>query len=136
MDDPSSRIYCEIIDRVYSSLLHDGPVVGLDHSLATALRDDWIKNIERLQNEAPLLIEEARDVSEDSFSSTSYITDGRVRPEDDLDKLEGMISSYVVCLFAKVAKSKNKWKCSFKHGFILIDNMDIPFNTANGELEW
>ena len=56
--------------------------------------------------------------------------------EDDIDNIEQNIGCYMMCLFVKLAKSKNKWKCSFKQEFINVDKMDIPFSNANGELEW
>lgn len=42
----------------------------------------------------------------------------------------------VLCLYDKVQRTKNKWKCVLKDGIVSINNKDYAFNKANGEFEW
>lgn len=135
MENPGSRVYYDIIDSVYTSLLNDGSSIEIDANLVADIRDDWIRNIEIFQTATLPNVDEHNSATEGiSISDDDVLL--KNDSDDDLDKLESKISSYMVCLFAKVSKSKNKWKCSFKQGFIFIENMDIPFNSASGELEW
>lgn len=136
MEDPSRQVHFKIIDSVYSSLLNDGPSLGIDGSLAADLRSEWFRNIEIFRRESTPFLEDVDSSSNNYESSDEDSSLPKASSEDDLDKLESRISSYMVCLFVKVMKTKNKWKCSFKQGFIFIENVDIPFNNANGELEW
>lgn len=44
--------------------------------------------------------------------------------------------SIVLCMYEKVHRTKNKWKCQLKDGVISIGGKDWVFNRANGEFEW
>lgn len=61
--------------------------------------------------------------------------------DDDLDsektdeeaEQEGQI---MLCLYDKVQRVKNKWKCTLKEGIANISGRDYVFQRANGESEW
>ena len=42
----------------------------------------------------------------------------------------------VLCLYDKVQRTKNKWKCVLKDGIVNIGGRDFAFTKANGEFEW
>ncbi|KTW32255.1 transcription initiation factor IIA large subunit [Pneumocystis jirovecii RU7] len=42
----------------------------------------------------------------------------------------------VLCLYDKVQRTKNKWKCVLKDGIIGMGGKDYLFMRANGEFEW
>ncbi|ORY81027.1 transcription factor IIA, alpha/beta subunit [Protomyces lactucae-debilis] len=42
----------------------------------------------------------------------------------------------VLCLYDKVARTKNKWKCVLKDGLVSLNGRDYAFSKANGEFEW
>jgi transcription initiation factor TFIIA large subunit len=42
----------------------------------------------------------------------------------------------VLCMYEKVHRTKNKWKCQLKDGVITIKGKDWVFSKANGEFEW
>ena len=53
--------------------------------------------------------------------------------EEDND---GVDKSIVLCMYEKVHRTKNKWKCQLKDGIISIGGKDWVFSRANGEFEW
>ncbi|EEB06663.2 transcription factor TFIIA complex large subunit [Schizosaccharomyces japonicus yFS275] len=42
----------------------------------------------------------------------------------------------VLCLYDKVNRNKNKWKCVLKDGIVGVNGKDYLFFKANGEFEW
>lgn len=135
MQEQSRRVNYAIIDEVCNKLTEEGALYDLDRSLVYSLQNDWIKNLENIQSDGAVSDMSAtfpREKAELVFSDD----EDNYNVEDDIDNIEQNIGCYMMCLFVKVAKSKNKWKCSFKQGFINVDKMDIPFSNANGELEW
>ena len=137
MEEQVNRINYEIMDEVCARLAEEGPGAGIDPSSLYTLQTEWIKNLERIQEESARMGPHRSSVggradSEETFGEETVSSS----QGSELDELERRIESYMMCLFIKVAKSKNKWKCSFKHGFISLGQGDMPFNTAIGELEW
>lgn len=57
--------------------------------------------------------------------------------EDDND-VEGSdsVEHIVLCLYDKVTRTKNKWKCVLKDGVVLINGKDYLFQKASGDFEW
>lgn len=51
-------------------------------------------------------------------------------PEDDLTK------DVMYCICDKVARVKNKWKVTFRDGFIRANGKEYLFNRCTGEFEW
>ena len=52
--------------------------------------------------------------------------------DDDGDGSEDMI----LCLYDKVQRVKNKWKCVLRDGVASIGGRDYLFSKCNGEFEW
>ncbi|KAH3902259.1 related to Transcription initiation factor IIA large subunit [Saccharomycodes ludwigii] len=42
----------------------------------------------------------------------------------------------ILCLYDKVGRVRNKWKCTLRDGLASIDGKDYAFQKANGECEW
>jgi transcription initiation factor TFIIA large subunit len=55
---------------------------------------------------------------------------------EDGDDTLGVDKSIVLCMYDKVHRTKNKWKCQLKDGIISIAGKDWVFSKANGEFEW
>jgi len=53
--------------------------------------------------------------------------------DDEGDDPEGMI---ILCLYEKVLRVKNKWKCNLKDGIANINGRDYAFAKGTGESEW
>ncbi|SCV05733.1 LANO_0H13982g1_1 [Lachancea nothofagi CBS 11611] len=49
---------------------------------------------------------------------------------------EGQDENIVLCLYEKVLRVKNKWKCNLKDGLATINHKDYAFQKAQGETEW
>lgn len=59
--------------------------------------------------------------------------------EDELNEgIEGneFDGDTILCLYDKVQRVKNKWKCGLKDGVATVGGKDYVFNRANGEFEW
>lgn len=70
--------------------------------------------------------------SDDINSDLDDELDSDKSDEDDADQ-EGRI---MLCLYDKVQRVKNKWKCNLKEGVANIDGRDFIFQRATGESEW
>ncbi|KAI4859270.1 TFIIA-domain-containing protein [Hypoxylon rubiginosum] len=53
--------------------------------------------------------------------------------EDDEDEDGGQI---MLCMYDKVQRVKNKWKCVLKDGVLSVNGKDYVFHKATGEYEW
>lgn len=135
MEEQSTRVYYEIIDEVCNKILEEGPLYDIDRATVYSIQTDWIKNLENIQSEPKVSSGMLKQNVRDDLIFSDEEEDSYL-PDDEVDAIEENIDNYMMCLFVKVPKSKNKWKCSFKQGFININSVDIPFSNANGELEW
>ncbi|KAL7274642.1 transcription factor IIA subunit alpha [Rhizina undulata] len=59
-------------------------------------------------------------------------------PEDDeIDNDdEDEVPQIMLCMYDKVQRTKNKWKCVLKDGVLTINGKEYVFHKANGEYEW
>ncbi|CAO1635329.1 unnamed protein product [Sympodiomycopsis kandeliae] len=93
------------------------------------------------------------DRADDENSSPVKAGDKRKQPEknsdeigsdlddsdDDLDGEDndnGVDADTVLCLYDKVQRVKNKWKCVLRDGVANIDGKDYLFSRCNTEFEW
>lgn len=70
--------------------------------------------------------------SDDINSDLDDELDSEKSDEEDTEQ-EGQI---MLCLYDKVQRVKNKWKCNLKEGVANIDGRDFIFQRATGESEW
>lgn len=135
MNEQAQRTYYEIIDSVGNMLEQEGMQHSIDREMIYSIQKEWIKNLEILQSEPVVNAKSGIEFQEHGASDDSQ--SDALSEEDRLDRLERQIGVYMVCFFTKVTKTKTKWKCSFKNGFINLENHDIPYSTATGEfLQW
>lgn len=59
--------------------------------------------------------------------------DDEIGSDEDGDDPEVNI---MLCLYDRVQRVKNKWKCNLKDGIANIEGKDYAFQKANGESEW
>lgn len=134
MNELSQRTYYEIITQVGNLLEQEGMIHGIDREMVHSIQRDWMKNLEIIQSEPVMNIVDSNDCEIDIDDLNG---DSEFSEEEKMDILERQIGVYMVCFFTKVTKTKTKWKCNFKNGFINMDNHDIPYSTATGEfLQW
>lgn len=70
--------------------------------------------------------------SDDINSDLDDDLDSENSDDEDIDQ-EGQI---MLCLYDKVQRVKNKWKCNLKEGVANINGRDYVFQRATGESEW
>lgn len=61
--------------------------------------------------------------------------------DSDEEELDGMMDAdgnedMILCLYDKVQRVRNKWKCVLKDGVASIDGRDYVFSKLASELEW
>lgn len=49
---------------------------------------------------------------------------------------EPVTSNLVLSQFEKVGRTKNKWKCAFKDGIMLLNGSEYVFGKATAEFLW
>ncbi|RPB01114.1 transcription factor IIA, alpha/beta subunit [Choiromyces venosus 120613-1] len=71
-------------------------------------------------------------VDEDAINSDlDDPEDDEIDGEDDDEAPQIML-----CMYDKVQRTKNKWKCVLKDGVLTINQTEYVFHKANGEYEW
>lgn len=72
------------------------------------------------------------DDPDDVINSDLDDTEDEQEKEDEGED-EGNL---VLCLYEKVSRSKNKWKCVLRDGVMTINGKDYLFQRASGDFEW
>ncbi|KAI9839402.1 MAG: transcription factor IIA subunit alpha [Sclerophora amabilis] len=60
-------------------------------------------------------------------------------PEENLDENpeeDEQLSPIMLCMYDKVQRVKNKWKCVLKDGVLSVNGREYVFHKATGEFEW
>lgn len=86
-----------------------------------------------LPQPAPPVQSSAND-SEEAINSD--LDDSDTEGEDEADEVASHDTDIVFCTYDKVARVKNKWKCTLKDGMIHINGKDYLFAKCTGEFEW
>ncbi|PTB40641.1 uncharacterized protein TrAFT101_005812 [Trichoderma asperellum] len=73
------------------------------------------------------------EVDEDAINSDLDDPD-EDRDDDEVDD-EGL-GHIMLCMYDKVQRVKNKWKCTLKDGVLTVNGKEYVFNKATGEYEW
>ncbi|KAF8429517.1 transcription factor IIA, alpha/beta subunit [Tirmania nivea] len=58
--------------------------------------------------------------------------DGDIENQDEDETPQQVM----LCMYDKVQRTKNKWKCVLKDGVLTIEGKEYVFHKANGEYEW
>ncbi|KAI9885343.1 MAG: Nucleolar Complex 2 protein [Watsoniomyces obsoletus] len=56
--------------------------------------------------------------------------------DGDEDGDEEELSQIMLCMYDKVQRTKNKWKCVLKDGVLTVGGREYVFQKASGEFEW
>ncbi|KAI0392788.1 transcription factor IIA, alpha/beta subunit [Xylariaceae sp. FL0594] len=76
--------------------------------------------------------EDDADSDEDAINSDLDDPEDNYEADDD-DEEAGQI---MLCMYDKVQRVKNKWKCVLKDGVLNVNGRDYVFHKATGEYEW
>ncbi|KAI3340670.1 transcription factor IIA, alpha/beta subunit-domain-containing protein [Ustulina deusta] len=79
-------------------------------------------------------IKEEDDVEDDEDAINSDLDDPDDNVEENEDDEEG--GQIMLCMYDKVQRVKNKWKCVLKDGVLNVNGRDYVFHKATGEYEW
>lgn len=70
---------------------------------------------------------------EDAINSALDDSDDDV---DDNEEDDDANPQVMLCLYDKVQRTKNKWKCTLKDGVLTVGGREYVFQKATGEFEW
>ncbi|GAB1310304.1 transcription factor IIA subunit alpha [Madurella fahalii] len=73
------------------------------------------------------------EFDEDAINSDLDDTDEDGDDDEDEDETMGHM---MLCMYDKVQRVKNKWKCILKDGVLTVNNKEYVFHKATGEYEW
>ncbi|KAF2969985.1 hypothetical protein GQX73_g3587 [Xylaria multiplex] len=74
------------------------------------------------------------DDEDDEDAINSDLDDPDDNVEENEDDEEG--GQIMLCMYDKVQRVKNKWKCVLKDGVLNVNGKDYVFHKATGEYEW
>ncbi|KAI8081769.1 transcription factor IIA, alpha/beta subunit [Halteromyces radiatus] len=148
IDAHISKIVMDAHEQQQSSIQDDSPSLSFS---ATNLSGEALA-MDNLPEHIKLLMKDAREraIQAGAISSKSRIAqlDGEDDNDDinsDLDDSDDAdddaeggeeIEHIILCLYDKVTRTKNKWKCVLKDGIMLVNGRDYLFHRANGDFEW
>ena len=56
--------------------------------------------------------------------------------EDDEEEEDKEVKDIILCVYDKVTRVRNKWKCQLGNGIMHVGDKDYLFHKATGDLEW
>ncbi|KAK4691682.1 transcription initiation factor TFIIA large subunit, partial [Lecanoromycetidae sp. Uapishka_2] len=96
---------------------------------------DGIEDDEEEDSKAGIKDELFGDDDDDEDAINSDLDD----PDDNVieeEQEEGRPAQIMLCTYDKVARVKNKWKCTLKDGVLTTGGKEYVFHRAQGEFEW
>ncbi|KKA29162.1 hypothetical protein TD95_004026 [Thielaviopsis punctulata] len=103
---------------------------GLMVPLKSAGRRNARKGVEGERSVAGAQVDGADD---DAINSDLDDPEDQDENSDDDDDALGPM---MLCMYDKVQRVKNKWKCVLKDGVLTVNGKDYVFHKATGEYEW
>ncbi|KAI9815824.1 MAG: transcription factor IIA subunit alpha [Thelocarpon impressellum] len=77
--------------------------------------------------------EEDDEIDEDAINSDLDDPDENGPADSDDDEA---MTQIMLCMYDKVQRVKNKWKCTLKDGVLSVNGKEYVFHKATGEFEW
>lgn len=150
MNFEMSRVYRDIIEEVMRGLKLEQDEIKMTPKQINDLKNLWgqklremttptqtempiygIRSIKNNETIFPALRSDKID-SKDSFEDLN----SEASESDSDEKLEAQHPNYMMCLYDKVDKSKDRWRVKMKQGFLNIGKNEYAFDTAHGSLYW
>ncbi|ORE00582.1 hypothetical protein A0H76_2390 [Hepatospora eriocheir] len=144
----------EIIEQVINELQQDLPIHNIDIEALNNFKEDWISGFENLQHDIVSKMNESNkdsviyddELLDDYIESRnslefsdelSYDEFDNLSEEREIKKAEKSNNTYLIGLYVKINKVKDRFHCTFKDGFINSNGLhDIPFKGGTGTLDW
>ncbi|KAK9320460.1 transcription factor IIA, alpha/beta subunit [Lipomyces orientalis] len=111
----------------------DGALDSSDDDDSDDDEDDDIANVGGAGSAAGRRNNNAGDDSDAINSDLDDPEDEMNSQDDEENEDSGMI---MLCLYDKVTRTKNKWKCVLKDGVVNVNGKDYLFGKGSGEYEW
>ncbi|KCZ74648.1 hypothetical protein H311_04385 [Anncaliia algerae PRA109] len=135
-----NRVYRFIIEEVCRTVEDESILTNIDSVALKELKTGWYEKLAEY-TDLSNMPDMNRPISHLDFEpnyNNMMMLDNDVYMDDirSSETVEENCDNLFMCLYVKVNKSKNKWKCQFKDGFVNIGPMDFAFSTAQGDLLW
>ncbi|KAF3764518.1 hypothetical protein M406DRAFT_356578 [Cryphonectria parasitica EP155] len=101
---------------------------GIDEDIKK--EDDGFEQEEQVPE--PIDIEEPEEDEDAINSDLDDPNEVDIEEEDDDENMDQVM----LCMYDKVQRVKNKWKCTLKDGVLNVNGKDYVFHKATGEYEW
>ncbi|KAH8880076.1 transcription factor IIA, alpha/beta subunit [Thozetella sp. PMI_491] len=73
---------------------------------------------------------------EDDIDAINSDLDDPEEEQEDSDEEGDDLGDTMLCMYDKVQRVKNKWKCTLKDGVLTVNGKEYVFHKATGEYEW
>ncbi|KAF5027564.1 hypothetical protein F66182_306 [Fusarium sp. NRRL 66182] len=109
---------------------------GLMLPLKEATRDKSASTSRAAKGKQPAGYDGGDDDEEDDDDAINSDLDDPEEDRDDDDVDDEGLGNIMLCMYDKVQRVKNKWKCTLKDGVLTVNGKEYVFHKATGEYEW
>ncbi|KAM0687327.1 transcription factor IIA subunit alpha [Conglomerata obtusa] len=147
-----SRVYRDIIEEVCRSLKADSDELKLSLKQIGDIKSAWGKKLRDITTPTESFAFRPAHCGEmmspstfnRTFDKPTLITryekveepSSELSVSDSDEKQEALYPNYMMCLYDKVDKSKDRWRVKMKQGFLNVGKSEFAFDTAHGSLYW
>ncbi|KAJ4311921.1 transcription factor IIA subunit alpha [Fusarium piperis] len=109
---------------------------GLMLPLKEATRHGSTSTSRTANGKQPAAYDGGDDGEEDDEDAINSDLDDPEEDRDDDDVDDEGLGNIMLCMYDKVQRVKNKWKCTLKDGVLTVNGKEYVFHKATGEYEW
>ncbi|KAF0645644.1 hypothetical protein FPSE5266_04713 [Fusarium pseudograminearum] len=109
---------------------------GLMVPLKEATRHSSASTSRKAKGKQPAAFDGGDDDEEDDDDAINSDLDDPEDEHDDDDVDDDGLGNIMLCMYDKVQRVKNKWKCTLKDGVLTVNGKEYVFHKATGEYEW
>ncbi|RGP76250.1 hypothetical protein FLONG3_5379 [Fusarium longipes] len=109
---------------------------GLMVPLKEATRHSSASTSRKVRGKQPAAYDGGDDDDEDDDDAINSDLDDPEDDRDDDDVDDEGLGNIMLCMYDKVQRVKNKWKCTLKDGVLTVNGKEYVFHKATGEYEW
>jgi transcription initiation factor TFIIA large subunit len=109
---------------------------GLMVPLKEATRHSTASGSRKAKGKQPAAYDGGDDDEEDDDDAINSDLDDPEDDRDDDDVDDEGLGNIMLCMYDKVQRVKNKWKCTLKDGVLTVNGKEYVFHKATGEYEW
>ncbi|KAF5610421.1 transcription factor TFIIA-L [Fusarium sp. NRRL 25303] len=109
---------------------------GLMLPLKEATRTSSAPTSRVVKGKQPATYDGGDDDDEDDEDAINSDLDDPEEDRDDDDVDDEGLGNIMLCMYDKVQRVKNKWKCTLKDGVLTVNGKEYVFHKATGEYEW